>query len=283
MTTTKKKPDEKAAPTSASLTTPVPGTTFKRAFSDLGDVIAKAEQIREALRATPSEPEESKREPTLEERVIERKYVFTVAQARLREALEGSVPCYADDRKTFENYSPVCSEAERVVKICKRFAERLVERVLTEGPEKSSMGIALCGRTGTGKSHVASAMYVMLRAEGSAPVCMRASAFFRLFADKATANRISAALSKVSCLILDELGRTAISAYEANHLLEVLDMRQRLGLPTVIVSNLPVHELRGALGDAIASRFDELFFTLACTWADHRRRNLRELDPLQVF
>lgn len=251
--------------------------TFTKIGGTLQDVLMAAERIREERRRNPQPEAEEEPQPSLEQRIMDRKIALHFAGTRLAEALSGAAPCCADDR-TFDGYNAETPAQEKLLRICRKFSGRMVERIVTDEPKRSCLGLCFCGRTGTGKTHLASAIYADLKAQGCAPVFMRASSFFNLFKGETgtTANRIAAAMGKVSCLMLDEIGRTAVTAFETNLLLEILDARQRRGLPTVLTSNLSVDALRAALGDAITSRFPTLFYVVSCTWDDYRKKQAAE-------
>ena len=159
-------------------------------------------------------------------------------------------------------------------------------RVVTQPKERSRLGIALCGRTGTGKTHLASSIYYHLKAEGIEPVYMRASTFFTIFRGATGVSEVKMIrqLGRVSCLILDEIGRSALTPFEANKLQEVLDARARNGYPSILITNLQIDKLKDVLGSALASRIDQLFFPIACMWSDYRvKESAANLKPEEVF
>ncbi|WP_405149485.1 ATP-binding protein [Sphaerisporangium sp. NBC_01403] len=69
-------------------------------------------------------------------------------------------------------------------------------------------------------------------------------------------------LAGLSLLILDDLGATRISDWDAENLLGVLDERWKFRRPTVVTSN--VADVRSMVGERIASRLadDQLMVTL---------------------
>lgn len=270
--------------TKRSFTRAVAGTTFCT-IGSLTDIIELAEKMKALAKENPQPKAPEKRQPSFEEQAKERRYLFSVAFTRFADALQTDVPTCADEH-SFDDYAPTCAEATRVLKICRRFAEGLVTRVVTQPKERSRLGIALCGRTGTGKTHLASSIYYHLKAEGIEPVYMRASTFFAIFRGiPGTAEvKMVNQLGRVSCLILDEVGRSAHSPFEINKLHEILDARSRNGLPSVLITNLQIEKLKDVLGSALASRIDQLFFPIACTWNDYRtKETATNLRPEEVF
>lgn len=282
------------------------------ATANLKDVIQRAEKIRREMKASAAHfvsrkftcpvhgtytcharegelvtdhgcPKCREERAKLAQRKNDHKLAFRNVRAELFKELQAR-PCYAG-RNTFDTFEAATTAQKRNVEICKRFASRLFERIFTLPPEKSSVGLCLCGKPGTGKTHLGSAIYNALEEEGLAPVYLRASTFFNCFLgmDGATINKISAYFSRVSCLMLDELGRTACSAYEANRILEILDERMRFGRPTVFITNLDKSALRSGLGDAIASRAASAFYTLSFDGEDYRKKAGLPADPLDLF
>lgn len=266
------------------LTRNVAGTTFCT-IGSLSDVIAIAERMKELAKLNPQPKADEPKEQTVAEKVVEQRYLFAVAFTRLADAAQCEIPTCAEER-TFDGYKPSCAEAKRVFKICTRFAEGLTERVVTQPKERARLGIVLCGKTGTGKTHLASAIYHALKDEGTQPVYMRASTFFALFRGvpgNAEVKMITQ-LGRVSCLILDEIGRSALTPFEANKLQEVLDARARNGYPSILITNLQIDKLKDVLGSALASRIDQLFFPIACMWSDYRvKESAANLKPEEVF
>lgn len=266
------------------LTRNVAGTSFCT-IGSLSDVIAFAERMKELAKQTPQPKLEEPKELTVAEKIVERRYLFAVAFTRLADAAQCEIPTCAEER-AFDGYKPSCAEAKRVFKICLRFAEGLTERVVTQPKERARLGIVLCGKTGTGKTHLASAIYHGLKDEGVQPVYMRASTLFAMFRGvpgNAEVKMITL-LGRVSCLILDEVGRSSLTPFEINKLHEILDARARNGLPSIFVTNLTVDKLKGVLGSALSSRVDQLFFPLACLWDDYRMKDsATNLKPEEVF
>ena len=140
-----------------SFTRAVAGITFCT-IGTLTDIIELAEKMKALAKENPQPKAPEKRQPSFEEQANERRYLFSVAFTRFADALQTDVPTCADEH-SFDDYAPTCAEATRVLKICRRFAEGLVTRVVTQPKERSRLGIALCGRTGTGKTHLASSIY----------------------------------------------------------------------------------------------------------------------------
>lgn len=176
-----------------------------------------------------------------------------------------------DASMSFANFI-VTDEKRHAFSTSKRFAERFFDR-LEEGKSKSATGILMVGLSGTGKTHLSSAIYQELWKQGLSPVYLRALTLFNLYlpGSNLSPNEVTKHLAKVSCLIVDEVGRSACSAFEANQLLGLIDIRVKRGLPTILVTNAENLELVKILGPAFVSRARQLFYPLKFDWSDYRR------------
>lgn len=76
-------------------------------------------------------------------------------------------------------------------------------------------------------------------------------------------------LAMLDLLILDDLGATRISDWDAEHLLGVLDERWRYQRPTIVTSN--VADLRSMVGERIASRLASDHVMVTLDGPDRRR------------
>jgi DNA replication protein DnaC len=136
-----------------------------------------------------------------------------------------------------------------------------------------------CGTPGTGKTHLAIgiAMHIMRDAKYSALFTTTLRAIRRV---KDTWNRAHAresesqaiaALVFPDLLILDEVGVQFGSEAEKTILFDILNERYERCKPTLMLSNLPVDEVRGYLGDRIFSRLRESGGEyVVFDWEDHR-------------
>lgn len=77
-------------------------------------------------------------------------------------------------------------------------------------------------------------------------------------------------LASVPLLVVDEIGVGMGSEAELVQLFDVIDRRYQLANPLVLVSNLPVPDLRAALGDRLHDRVRENSTVVPCNWASHR-------------
>lgn len=71
-------------------------------------------------------------------------------------------------------------------------------------------------------------------------------------------------------LVMDEVGVGFGSEGELVQLFDVLDMRYRMELPTVVLSNLNAGQLKQVLGERIFDRLREGASVKPCNWASYR-------------
>lgn len=162
-----------------------------------------------------------------------------------------------------------------------RFSQRLLDR-LQEG-KNSGLGLFLVGSVGTGKTHLATACLDELAKQGIPGFFIRVADLFDLTNGAAASRELSVTaligyLSRVSCLVLDDLGVQSWSSSEQKRLQQILDGRQANGLPTVFTTNLDGEELVRCLGDRLVSRILGTSYVARFTWSDRRRQKKWTLE-----
>lgn len=130
--------------------------------------------------------------------------------------------------------------------------------------------------TGTGKTYQA---YGAVRALLSRGVRLRwevtttADLYARLRPRNGhDAERDLQTLARCPLLLLDDLGAAKTSEWTEELTYRLINHRYEHMLPTLITTNLPIPELRTALGDRVASRLAEMTERIVLTGPDRRRR-----------
>ena len=217
-----------------------------------------------AEKARAEESEKTRRaEQQLENERMERRLAQSGLVGRFQEA-------------TFDNFDAPSTAREHVKTTCRNFVE---------GLDGKSGGLWLVGPPGTGKTHLGSAMvnYVIREKKQWAAIHSAREIVRMLRAtwgnkdsrrgwdDKPTTEEgVIDHLGSLQLLVLDEVGVSYGSDSETVQLFDVLDLRYRKELPTVLLSNLPVGELKTALGDRAYDRLREGAVLVPCKWASRR-------------
>lgn len=135
--------------------------------------------------------------------------------------------------------------------------------------------LLIAGPTGTGKTHQA---YGAIRALLAAGVRLRWEA--TTAADLYAAQRPQHGndpeqqlwpLARSPLLLLDDLGAAKQSQWTEELTYRLVNHRYNHLLPTLVTTNLPVAELRDAVGDRVASRLAEMTERVILTGRDRRR------------
>lgn len=142
---------------------------------------------------------------------------------------------------------------------------------IAEGPS-----LLIAYPTGTGKTYQA---YGAVRALLSRGVRLRwevtttADLYARLRPRNGhDAERDLQTLARCPLLLLDDLGAAKTSEWTEELTYRLINHRYEHMLPTLITTNLPIPELRTALGDRVASRLAEMTERIVLTGPDRRRR-----------
>lgn len=206
---------------------------------------------------------------------------------------------------TFDSYQASRPDQGEVLAACRTFVEGFrfekVEHTVYGAQREHKQlrtpatSLWLIGPPGTGKSHLGAAMVNhliatlmvearmhsareivrLLRSTWNKENPPRSAAFETESGDYVEPQPISEEqmindLGSAPLLVLDEVGVNFGSDAEHVQLFDVLDLRYRLQLPTVLLSNLKPAELKAALGDRVFDRLREGATVKACTWPSHR-------------
>ncbi|MEV6382017.1 ATP-binding protein [Streptomyces sp. NPDC051773] len=141
---------------------------------------------------------------------------------------------------------------------------------IAEGPS-----LLIAGPTGTGKTHQAYGAVralltrgVRLRWEATTSADLHARLRPRAGHDS---ERDLQTLARCPLLVLDDLGAAKTSEWTEELTYRLINHRYERMLPTLITTNLPIPELRTALGDRVTSRLAEMTERVVLTGPDRRR------------
>lgn len=180
------------------------------------------------------------------------------------------IPARFADRE-LDGFKAETPEQERVLKICKAYAERFDDRLANGG------GLVMCGKPGTGKTHLACGIANHIAQFGRTSLFLSVMQAVRRVKetwgrnDGDTEADVIAKMLKPDLLILDEVGVQFGSEAEKLILFEIINGRYSEMRPTIIISNLAREELGAYLGERVIDRMNEGGgATLAFTWESKR-------------
>lgn len=143
----------------------------------------------------------------------------------------------------------------RALATCVTYVDRF------EDNYRDGRSMILSGNVGTGKTHLASAMaQAVIRQHGAQALIVTIAEIVRVakgtmakgatYDERDVINELAAA----DLLIVDEVGAQRGSDYEVGLLHEIIDRRYQLVVPTVVVSNLLVDDLKAYIGERALDR-----------------------------
>lgn len=140
--------------------------------------------------------------------------------------------------------------------------------------------LILCGRPGTGKTHLGCAIATSVaRSNRRALYTTVVELVRRVRSTWSDGARESEAevlkeIENLHLLVLDEVGAHLGGNAELVQLGEIVDLRYRANRPTLVISNYPFNELGKYLGDRAVDRLRENGGKVVpFDWASHRGKN----------
>lgn len=159
--------------------------------------------------------------------------------------------------KSLENYVAENKESKLALAICKRYANNFNSRLQAGG------GIVMCGKPGTGKTHLAVAILRKTQSENYTGVFISVMKALRRVKEtysknsEKTENEVIGEFNQPDLLILDEVGVQFGSETEKMILFEIINERYQHMKPTILISNLALEELNGFIGERVIDRMRE--------------------------
>ena len=156
-----------------------------------------------------------------------------------------------------------------------------------EASVKRGKSLIFVGKTGAGKTHLGMAIVMGALRKGFVAKIVDCGLLLSEIYDtygkdeegrsKGDAANLIRAYIDLDVLVIDEIGRSPISAHGTDRLFEIIDGRYKRCRPTIVISNLPLASSNGAsltsvLSDAAVSRLRDGGKCLAFDWQDYRTR-----------
>lgn len=181
--------------------------------------------------------------------------------------------------RTFDNYRAETPAQLKALTACQRFAEDFY------GCQRTGAGLIMTGRPGTGKTHLACAIANAVIERGHTSVFITASKMIRKIREtyrrdsEFTEQQIIDSLRDVDLLIIDEVGVQRGTESEEHLLFEVLNERNSVFAPTIILSNLTAEEIKSYIGERAMDRLREGGGKLVVfDWDSYRARVAKDSD-----
>lgn len=180
------------------------------------------------------------------------------------------------DKQSFDNFNldvyknnpEVHARMERNLKLAKAYADNFASR---------RGNLLLIGTTGTGKTHVSTAIAKAIISQGFDVLYDSVQNIVNDFErDKFkngynSAEQVSEKYNECDLLIIDDLGAEFVTQFSVSALYNLINTRQNKGLSTIISTNLSASELAGKYEGRIYSRIIGADYTVLRFEGDDRR------------
>ena len=182
--------------------------------------------------------------------------------------------------RRFDSFNASTEAQAKALATCKQFA--------ADFPEKWSTGngLVLSGKPGTGKSHLAASIMQELLLSHSVlyVTCMDLIRMIRETwrRDSAESERdVLSNLARIHLLVIDEVGVQYGTESEQTILFDVLDLRYRYQMPSILLTNQDMAGAKHFLGERTWDRMRETSRWVAFDWDSYRPQARKELEAQQ--
>jgi DNA replication protein DnaC len=153
----------------------------------------------------------------------------------------------------FGNYEASTEEQQRVLRRCESYASEFGKY------RDAGACLLLCGRPGTGKNHLATAISRRLLQDGYCVLRIKASQYLDAYWSKSFDEREAwlKGMAAVDLLMMDEIGRSSNAKSAQDAFFRLLDARYEAQLPNLLATNLNREDLIEVLGEATYDRLTQ--------------------------
>jgi DNA replication protein DnaC len=211
-------------------------------------------------------------ERKLKAQEVEAANIFRTRHAKIgRSFVGGGLPPRFID-KDFVGYETKSDKSNTALKTCQKYADNFENRAKVGG------GMIFCGKAGTGKTHLASAIINQVFKARHVSVFMSAlgatrhvKATYSKDSKKSESQAINDFL-RPDLLVIDEVGVQFGTDAEKVILFEIINQRYQDVKPTILISNLTLIELSDYIGERVVDRmYEGGGAVLSFDWDSYRR------------
>lgn len=194
-----------------------------------------------------------------EEHEKQKKAIF---QHRLDLSMAGIGERYTE--ASFDNFIVSCDEEGEAMAQCREYADRF--------SRKQSPNLIMYGNTGTGKTHLASAIAAVLLKKNFSVKYLPILKLFSQYQDIAgyggegSREEFFLRLAAPDLLIVDEFGIVSLRDSERIVLHRVIDERYERKAPIAIIGNISLPKLKEEVGERALRRALGEALVIPCTW-----------------
>lgn len=238
--------------------TPAAETTYSGNCTTHGDFIGKALESpilgRPILMGCPSCSAERKAQEEAAQARLEASKRAEAERKDLQAKRSAGVPARFDD-KTLESFRVANDGQRRALEACRTVVSRIREG-------KQAPNLVMQGKPGTGKTHLScgmtSALYKTHRVRRvDLPDLIREIRATWAKGSEFSEMHVLDWFGSIDLLILEEVGTGSGSDDERARVFQVINRRYEAMLPTVVVTNLTLKELRDEMGERVIDRLRE--------------------------
>lgn len=179
--------------------------------------------------------------------------------------------------RTFDGFTVSTDAQKKARDVCREYANNFREN------SRAGMGLVLSGKPGTGKSHLASAImqHVIGTHSTQYVTCMDVIRMIRETWRKdseQSERRVLESLGRIDLLVIDEIGVQYGTDGEQTILFDVLDIRYRDQMPTILLTNQDMAGAKKFLGERTWDRIRETGKWVSFDWDSYRPQARKDAE-----